>query len=170
MSDRWAGDTSTTMLPPRSPYEQFWSATVFVSVAVEQATGLDRSTLAVLQDQLNDIAARTRSVQAIVQRSDRTGSRLDLRQSPSATCSHGHSPQSLGRWGSSDTPARCGRLPKRCSVCRGRGSLWICSCWILFRRLTLVVILVSCRSRCIAAGATSTDVVGCEDVPPTCRS
>ena len=34
--------------------------------AVEQATGLDRSTLAALRDQLNDIAARTRSVRAVV--------------------------------------------------------------------------------------------------------
>ncbi len=34
--------------------------------SVEQATGLDRSTLAALRDQLNDVAARTRSVRAVV--------------------------------------------------------------------------------------------------------
>jgi DNA-binding MarR family transcriptional regulator len=34
--------------------------------AVEKATGLDRSTLAALRDQLNDIATRTRAVRAVV--------------------------------------------------------------------------------------------------------
>ena len=34
--------------------------------AVEQATGLDQESLAALRDQLNDIATRTRSVQAVL--------------------------------------------------------------------------------------------------------